>query len=95
MHRKPTQSNWVNKRISKKINDLCIIDPTIDQYEIKIPYNEQNQEKENTKEILEKLLQSTRKQITISKDKQKHIANICILLGEEVSSDLYKINIQN
>ena len=74
--------------ISKKINDFCMIDPTINKYELLTPNNEQPQEIRN---LLDLIILSTKEQVTIPKDKQKQFAMIRFLLGEEVPSDLYDI----
>lgn len=74
--------------ISKKINDFCMIDPTINKYELLTPNNEQPQEIRN---LLDLIILSTKGQVTVPKDKQKQFAMIRFLLGEEVPSDLYDI----
>lgn len=51
--------------LSKKIDDLCMIDPTLDQYEITIPMNQPIQ----IQEALQLLIRSTREPVTIPSDK--------------------------
>ena len=67
----------------KKINDFCIIDPTIDTYKILTPNYMQTQEIRN---ILDLIVLSTKEQVIIPKDKQKQF-----LLGEEAPANLYDI----
>lgn len=78
--------------ISKKINDLCMIDPTIDKYELSTPNNERKQENEDFREILNLIIRSTREQVTIPKDKQSKFTMIQFLLGEKILTDLFVIN---
>lgn len=73
--------------ISKKINDFCLIDPTVNQYELLFG---QNSEKEEIKNLLKQLIRSAREQIAITKEKQKEFAMIRFLLGED-GSELYDI----
>ena len=78
--------------ISKKINDLCMIDPTLDQYEITIPVNQQKQEVKDIQNNLQLLIRSTRGQVTIPNDKQKQFHMIRFLLGDESSENFYEIS---
>lgn len=82
-------SQNVARLISKKINDLYMIDPTIDKYELSIPFNEQKQE--DNKDLLNLIVKSTKEQVKIPQDKQKNFALIRFLLGESSSDNIYDI----
>ena len=77
--------------ISKKINDLCMIDPTIDQYEFPLIYNDLKLEKEEINFFLDILILSARERVKIPKKRQSRFAMIRFLLGEGNSIDQYSI----
>lgn len=60
------------RAISNKINKMYQIDPTITEYELNIPKQTEEDEeyKNNVKEVIESLIESTMKKVEIS-DKQK------------------------
>ncbi|KAK8897607.1 hypothetical protein M9Y10_015568 [Tritrichomonas musculus] len=78
--------------ISKKINELMNIDPTIDKYAISIPFNSDHQKKEIFEEIFRLLIRSTRERVNIPSDKENEFYNILFLLGEETKNNFYDIS---
>ncbi|KAK8835951.1 hypothetical protein M9Y10_040334 [Tritrichomonas musculus] len=81
--------------ISKKINNICTIDPTIDQYDLSFPDSNQRIEKEEIKQLFNLIVQSTRSQVSIPNEKQKQFSMILFLLGEEAPSSSNTFDIQN
>ena len=77
--------------ISKKINNICMVDPTLDHYELFIPNNIQDQEKEEDKKnIINLIIRSTRERVIIPKNKQKLFSIIQFLLGDD-SDNIFEI----
>lgn len=79
------------RAISKNVNDQCMIDPTIDYYELVIPNKSENQSDESYQDIFNLIIRSMREKVTISNDKQKEFLMIQFLLGEKLSTFEYKI----
>ena len=79
-------SNNEARIISKKIDDLFIIDPTIDQYEIHLPkYLEQRMQGGRVTRILNHIHKSTRERVNILQEDQKIFSMLQCLLGERTS----------
>ena len=81
--------------ISKKINELCMVDPTVTQYELIIPRKDEKQTNEGYQDIFNLIIESTRDKIEIPNDKQKKFSMIRSLLGEESPFSENDIKIQN
>lgn len=76
--------------ISRRINDLYQVDPTINNYEILIP----KEEIEEANEIIDLLIQSTQKEIEIPKEKEKIFSRIRQFLGENDETSQIQIESQ-
>lgn len=76
--------------ISKKINEIYQIDPTIDKYEIKI--NELNDEIYEYEEAISTVIKSTIEKVQIKNEKLKYLNKILFLLGEEYEQLPIEIN---
>lgn len=87
-------STSVNKVrvISKKINNILEVDPTLNEYEINFPKGIPSSDIKN---IIEKLLKSTEEKVLIEKEKEKEMNIIRLFLGETTSEDEINIGIRN
>lgn len=85
------------RAISSKINKMYQIDPTITEYELNIPKQTEEDEeyKNNVKEVIEFLIESTMKKVEIS-DKQKTLfKKIHFLLGPEENDNKIEFEFSN
>ena len=71
--------------ISKKVNQMYQIDPTIREYELNIPINI---ESDDTQKQVELLLKSAEEKVKISKNQQNSFKIIQILLGEPEENNI-------
>lgn len=79
--------------ISKKINNLFEIDPTLDEYEIELP--KEISISEDIKIIIEKLLKSTEEKVLIEKSKERQANIIRLFLGESTKEDNVHIDMKS
>ena len=77
--------------ISKKVNEIIEIDPTLVEYIIEISNQDDTNNDEEIKEFIqafENLLKSTEEKITITTEDDKKLQKIRFLLGETTSNEL-------
>lgn len=79
--------------ISKKINNIFEIDPTLDEYEIELP--KEISISEDIRIIIEKLLKSTEEKVLIEKSKERQANIIRLFLGESTKEDNVHIDMKS
>ena len=75
--------------ISKNINDIFLIDPTVNKYEInyQVNSNDSTQTQNKITEIMNKIFNSIEKSVTIEEEEQNDFYRLLIQLGEKTSSN--------
>ncbi|KAK8846454.1 hypothetical protein M9Y10_020476 [Tritrichomonas musculus] len=81
--------------ISKKINEIYQVDPTITSYTLQIPITADISKESNDstayEEMTKLLIQSIDNKITISSSEAKAFFQLLLLLGEEANKDEFKL----